>query len=48
MGGSPARCDGQVNWTVPERLKGQDVSAVITVEDASGREIFHTLKIHIE
>ncbi len=40
--------EGKLTWTVPAALKGQDVTAVIVVEDASGRELFHTLRIHVD
>ncbi len=38
---------GELSWTVPTELKGQEVTAVVTVADASGDELFHTLKIRV-
>jgi hypothetical protein len=40
--------EGKVTWTVPQALKGQNVSAVVVVGDESGEELFHTLRIHVE
>jgi hypothetical protein len=40
--------DGKLTWIVPQTRKGQDVTAVVTVGDASGAELFHTLKIRVE
>jgi hypothetical protein len=39
--------DGQLTWMVPERFKGE-VRAVVVVGDASGAELFHTLKIRVD
>jgi hypothetical protein len=39
---SPA---GVVEWTVPASGVKEDQEAVITVEDASGQSLFHTLKL---
>ena len=40
--------DGKVGWLVPGSLEGQEVEAVVTVEDATGQERFRkiTIKIH--
>jgi hypothetical protein len=40
--------DGQLTWRVPEGLKGEDVTVVVTLGDASGEELFHTLKIRVK
>jgi hypothetical protein len=40
--------DGKTTWTPPPALKGRDLTAVIVVGDASGQEIFHTLRIHVD
>jgi len=40
--------DGRITWTVPRALEGQDVTVVVTVGDASGDELFHTLKIRVK
>jgi S1-C subfamily serine protease len=37
--------DGQVTWPVPPKFAGQEVSAVIRVKDATGREVSHRLNI---
>jgi hypothetical protein len=39
--------DGKVRWLVPGSLKGQEVEAVVTVEDASGQERFRKLTIKV-
>jgi hypothetical protein len=39
--------DGKITWPVPTELKGQEVTAVITVVDASGEERFRTLRIAV-
>jgi hypothetical protein len=40
--------DGTLTWMVPEQQKKEEVTAVVTVGDASGVELFHTLKIRVE
>lgn len=40
--------NGKITWTAPPALKGRDLTAVILVGDASGQEIFHTLRIHVD
>jgi hypothetical protein len=40
--------DGKLTWTVPGTLKGRSTSAVVSVSDASGQELFHTVKIRVE
>ena len=40
--------DGMLTWQVPARLKGQEVTAVVTVSEPSGDERFHTIKILVE
>jgi hypothetical protein len=40
--------EGKLTWAVPSTLKGEDSTAVVAIEDASGQEIFHTLKIRVE
>jgi hypothetical protein len=40
--------DGTVTWVVPSGEKKEEVTAVVTVADASGVELFHTLKIRVE
>jgi hypothetical protein len=32
---------------MPAALKGKEVTAVVTVADGSGDEVFHTLKIRV-
>ena len=39
--------EGKVTWMVPQSLQGRDVTAVIVVGDASGLEVYHTLRIHV-
>ena len=39
--------DGKVKWLVPASLKGQEVEAVLTVEDATGQERFRKITIKI-
>jgi len=39
--------DGQLTWMVPQGFKGE-ATAVVVVGDASGAELFHTLKIRVE
>ncbi len=39
--------DGQLTWTAPSAQKGEEVTAVVTVGDPSGDEVFHTLKIRV-
>ncbi len=39
--------DGKVKWLVPVSLKGQEVEAVVTVEDASGQERFRKLTFKV-
>ena len=38
---------GQLKWKVPKALKGQDVEAVVTMEDASGEERFRKITIRV-
>jgi hypothetical protein len=40
--------DGKMTWTVPPAQKGQDVTAVIVIGDASGQQLFHILRIHVD
>ena len=40
--------DGRLTWTVPQGLAGEEVTVVVTVGDASGEELFHTLKIRVK
>jgi hypothetical protein len=40
--------DGTVTWSVPAGQKKADVTAVVSVGDASGAERFHTLRIRVE
>jgi hypothetical protein len=40
--------DGMLTWAVPARLKGQEVTVVVTVSETSGDERFHTIKILVE
>ena len=39
---------GQITWTVPLALAGEDVTVVITVADSSGDELFHILNIRVK
>jgi hypothetical protein len=38
---------GKIVWPVPRELASQDVKAVVSVGDASDREVFLTLRIHV-
>jgi WD40 repeat protein len=40
--------DGVVSWSVPRGLKGAEETAAVTIGDASGRRVIHTLTIRIE
>ena len=40
--------DGKITWLVPKELAGKDVQAVVSVGDASDREVFLTLKIYVK
>jgi hypothetical protein len=40
--------DGRMNWRVPLDRKAEEYEAIITVSDASGRQLFHTIRIKIE
>ena len=40
--------DGKLTWLVPQGAKGEAISVVITVGNASGQERFMTLKIRVE
>jgi S1-C subfamily serine protease len=40
--------DGQLTWPVPQKLQGQDVTAVVSVKDASGQERSQTLAICVK
>jgi hypothetical protein len=40
--------DGKLTWLVPKELSGKDVQAVVSVGDASDREVFLTFKIHVK
>jgi hypothetical protein len=46
--GMSVASNGQITWTVPQALGGEDVTVVVTVGDASGEELFHTLKIRVK
>ena len=39
--GLKVAADGQLTWAVPQNLKGEDVLAVVKVNDASGQERSH-------
>ena len=39
--------EGKITWLVPKELARQDARAVVSVGDASDRELFLTLRIHI-
>jgi hypothetical protein len=39
--------DGKVKWLAPASLKGQEVEAVVTVEDATGQERFRKITIKV-
>ena len=40
--------DGKLTWLVPEGTKGEELSVVVTVGNASGQERFVTLKIQMK
>jgi hypothetical protein len=40
--------DGKITWQVPKELTGKEVQAVVSVGDASDREVFLTLKIYVK
>jgi hypothetical protein len=40
--------DGTLIWTVAEGIRGEEVTVVVTVGDASGEELFHTLKVRVK
>jgi hypothetical protein len=46
--GLKVAADGTLRWAVPARLKGQVLTVVVTVSDASGNERFCTTKIVVE
>jgi hypothetical protein len=37
--------DGTLNWTPSSRFVGREVIAVVTIRDASGQDVVHTLNI---
>jgi len=39
---------GQVTWPVPQKLNGEDVTAFISVTDATGQKRSHTLAIRVK
>ena len=39
--------DGQLTWMVPAGFNGE-ATAVVIVGDASGAELFHTVKIRVD
>jgi hypothetical protein len=39
---------GQLTWPVPQKLAGEDVTAVISVQDATGQKRSHTLAISVK
>jgi len=45
--GLTVSADGKLKWLVPRTLKGQDIEAVVTVEDATGEERFRKLTIRV-
>jgi hypothetical protein len=47
-GGLKVISDGQITWTTPTAIRGEEVTVVITVGDNSGDELFHTLKIRVK
>jgi hypothetical protein len=40
--------DGQLTWTVPRDLQGEDVAAVVKLKDASGQERSYMLEIRVK
>ena len=46
--GLAVTADGKITWLVPKELAGKDVQAVVSVGDASDREVFLTLKIYVK
>jgi hypothetical protein len=40
--------DGKITWLVPKEFSGKEVQAVVSVGDASDREVFLTLKIYVK
>jgi hypothetical protein len=39
--------DGRLSWDVPAAMAGQEVRVILTVSDATGQEIFHTLRLKV-
>ena len=39
--------DGKLTWEVPAALAGQEFKVILTVSDATGQEIFHTLRLKV-
>ena len=39
--------EGRLSWPSPRGVEGAELTAVVTVSDASGREVFHTLTLHV-
>jgi hypothetical protein len=40
--------DGTLSWRVPLARENKEYEAVLTISDASGRQIFHTIRIKVE
>jgi hypothetical protein len=38
---------GVVHWNVPSAMKNTEEDVILTIKDASEREIFHTFKLQI-
>ncbi len=45
--GLAVSAEGRLSWPSPRRTEGEDSTAVVIVSDASGREAFHTLSLHV-
>jgi hypothetical protein len=40
--------DGSVRWQVPLNAERKEYEAIVTIGDASGKQIFHTIRIRVE
>ncbi len=40
--------DGQITWRVPDSFKKSEVDVVVTIRDASGTEMFHTITLIVK
>ena len=40
--------DGSLRWQVPLNVERKEYEAIVTIGDASGKQIFHTVRIKVE